>query len=230
MGREHTTVKPKRSYDARGRREQARRNRDRIIDAAESRFLRDGYAASTIAAIAADAGISADTIYKSFGGKPGLVRAIRERALRGDGPVPAEQRSDALHGRTASGREIIEAWGALTSEVAPRVAPILLLVRAAAISDPEGQTLLAEMDADRLRRMTDNARRLRAGGHLRPGITLAQAADVLWTYSAPEVYELLVLRRGWTPKRYGRFIADAMIKALLQSAPVNSRRLVRPAP
>ena len=111
--------------------------------------------------------------------------------------------------------EIIQAWGALTAEVAPRVAPILLLVRAAAISDPEGPTLLAEMDADRLRRMTDNARRLRGGGHLRAGITLAQAADVLWTYSAPEIYELLVLRRGWTPKRYGRFIADAMIEALL---------------
>ena len=92
---------------------------------------------------------------------------------------------------------------------------MLLLVRAAAISDPEGRTLLEEMDADRLRRMTDNARRLRAGGHLRTDVTLAQAADTLWTYSAPELYELLVLRRGWTPKRFGRFIADAMIEALL---------------
>ena len=63
--------------------------------------------------------------------------------------------------------------------------------------------------------MTDNARRLRDAGHLRAGITLAQAADVLWTYSAPELYELLVLRRGWSPKRYGRFVADAMIDALL---------------
>jgi hypothetical protein len=71
------------------------------------------------------------------------------------------------------------------------------------------------MDADRLRRMTDNARRLRDGGHLRAGVTLAQAADVLWTYSAPELYELLVLRRKWRPERYGRFVADAMIEALL---------------
>ena len=209
------TMERKRPYDASRRQEQARRTRDRIAGAAERRFLRDGYAATTIATIAADADVSADTIYKTFGGKPGLVRAIRERALLGAGPVPAEQRSDALHAREQSGREIIEAWGALTAEVAPRVAPILLLMRAAAATDREGETLLEEMDTDRLRRMTQNARRLRDGGHLRAGITLAQAADVLWTYSAPELYELLVLRRGWTPKRFGRFVADAIIDALL---------------
>jgi hypothetical protein len=63
--------------------------------------------------------------------------------------------------------------------------------------------------------MTQNARRLRDAGHLRSGITLARAADVLWTFSSPELYELLVLRRGWTPRRYGAFIAEAMIHALL---------------
>jgi AcrR family transcriptional regulator len=215
MTRPATPVKGKRSYDARGRREQALRTRNAIIDAAERRFLRDGYPTTTIAAIAGDAGVSADTIYKSFGGKPGLVRAIRTRALEGEGPVPAEARSDELHTRTTDGRGIIRAWGKLTAEVAPRVAPILLLVRTAATTEPDGQELLDEMDADRLRRMTENARRLRAAGHLRAGISLAQAADVLWTYSAPELYELLVLRRNWRPERYGRFIADAMIDALL---------------
>jgi len=169
----------------------------------------------TIAAIAADADVSEDTIYKAFGGKPGLVRAIRAKALAGAGPVPAERRSDEMQERAASPREIIEAWGALTAEIAPRVAPILLLIRAAAATDAEVDELLQEMDADRLRRMTDNARRLRDAGHVRAGITLAQTADVLWTYTAPELYELMVLRRGWSPKRYGRFVADAMIDALL---------------
>ena len=208
-------VKEKRSYDASRRQEQARRNRDRILEAGERRFLRDGYAATTVAVIATDAGVSPDTIYKSFGGKPGLVRAIRAKALEGEGPVPAEQRSDAVQMRETDGHKIVEAWGALTAEVAPNVAPILLLVRAAAATDPEGKALLDEMDADRLRRMSANARRLRDGGHLRTGVTLTQATDVLWTYSAPELYELLVLRRGWSPKRYGDFVATAMIHALL---------------
>jgi AcrR family transcriptional regulator len=216
MTRRGQSVNPRRPYDGSQRREQAFRTRDRIVDAAQRRFLHDGYAATTVASIAEDANVSVDTIYKSFGGKPGLVRAIRAKALEGGGPVPAEQRSDDLHARDLSGREIIAAWGALTTEVAPRVAPILLLIRAAAATDPQVEALLEEMDADRLRRMSDNARRLRDRGYLRPGVTLAHAADVLWTYTAPELYELLVLRRGWPVKRFGNFIAAAMIDALLE--------------
>ena len=208
-------VKQKRTYDATRRQERARQNRDKVIGAAERRFLRDGYGITTIAAIADDAGVSADMVYKSFGGKPGLVRAICTRALEGEGPVPAEQRSDELQASEPDGRKIIEGWGELTLEVAPRVAPILLLIRAAAASDPEVAALLEEIDARRLHRMTDNARRLGRAGHLRPGVTVARAADVLWTYSSQELYELLVLRRGWPLARYGRFIADAMIDALL---------------
>jgi hypothetical protein len=102
-------------------------------------------------------------------------------------------------------------------EVAPRVAPVLLLVREAAASDPELAKLQAEMDAARLTRMAHNARTLLNCGRLRKGITLDAAADVLWTYSSPELYELLVVRRGWSIERYGRFIADAMIAALLPS-------------
>ncbi len=215
MTRLPSVVKGKRPYDASRRQDQARRTRARVVEVAERLFLRDGYAATTIAQIAGQAGVSADTIYKAFGGKPGLVAAIRDRALEGEGAVPAEQRSDALHTRESDPRAITRAWGALVAEIAPRAAPILLLVRDAAVADPVVEALLERMDADRLRRMTENARRLHRAGHLRPGIGVAQAADVLWTYSSAELYELLVLRRGWTPERYGRFVADAMTAALL---------------
>jgi len=100
-------------------------------------------------------------------------------------------------------------------EVAPRVAPVLLLVRQAAASDPELARLQEEMDAARLTRMTHNAQTLLKGGHLRRGLTLGATADVLWTYSSPELYELLVVRRQWSGERYAEFIADAMIAALL---------------
>jgi len=62
---------------------------------------------------------------------------------------------------------------------------------------------------------TENARRFAAAGHLRPGITVGEAANVMWTYTSPELYELLVLRRGMPLKRYGRFVAEAMIAALV---------------
>ena len=63
--------------------------------------------------------------------------------------------------------------------------------------------------------MTENARYLVDGGHLRPGIRLAHVSDVLWTYSSPELFDLLVRNRGWSLRKYGRFIADAITSALL---------------
>jgi AcrR family transcriptional regulator len=225
MNQPDRTVKTKRPYDRRRRQEQARRNRDRVISSAEQLFRRHGYGPTTIAAIADEASVSVDTIYKSFGGKAGLVRAMFRRALEGQGPIPAEQRSDELQARERDARKIIRGWGAFTTELAPRAVPIVLLLRAAASSDPEAQGLLDEIDADRLRRMTENARRLQNAGHLRPGVTIARAADVLWTYSSPELYELLVLRRRMPLAEYGRFIADAMINALLPPAlPAVQRR------
>lgn len=137
------------------------------------------------------------------------------RGLEGTGPVPAEQRSEEVQVREPDPRKLIARWGAFVTEVAPQAAPIMLLVRNAAGSHPELRPLLEEVYANRLRRITDNARRFAAAGHLRPGLTLADAANVMWTYTAPELYELLVLRRGMPLKTYGRFVADAMIAALL---------------
>ena len=71
------------------------------------------------------------------------------------------------------------------------------------------------MDADNLKRMTPNALRLHRAGHLRPELSVARGADILWSYSSPELYELLVLRRGWSAERYGSFVAEGMIAALL---------------
>ncbi len=208
-------VKPRRRYDSARRAEQARQTRAAVIEAAGRLFLRGGFAATTIAAIAAEAQVSVETIYKTFGGKAGLVRAICDVALAGAGPVPAETRSDELQLHEPDPRRIIRGWGELTVEVAPRIAPIMLLVKSAAAADPEMAGLLAEIDAARLIRMTSNARNLAEAGHLRDDINFEQAGEVMWTYSSPELYELLVGTRGWPLERYGAFIAEAMIAALL---------------
>ncbi len=221
MDRPEAPVKGSRRYDSTRRQERAERSRDRIIVAAEEGFLTYGYANTTIATIAEQAAVSVDTIYKTFGGKPGLVHAIVERALRGAGPIPAEERSDRLQADESDPRKIIEGWGTFVTEIAPRAAPLMLLIRTAADSDPELQSLLIELDENRLHRMTDNARRLHDAGYLRPGITVVNAANVLWTYSSPELYELLVLRRHMPIEVFGRFVAEAMIAALLAPQPSN---------
>ncbi|HEY1912493.1 MAG TPA: helix-turn-helix domain-containing protein [Vicinamibacterales bacterium] len=210
-------VKRARRYDSTRRQDAAHRRRAAIVEAARHRFVLDGFATTTIARIAQDAGVSVETVYKTFGNKVALVRAIRDRALAGEGPLHAERRSDRMQTGERDPHRIIRGWGVLTMEVAPRVAPVLLLVRDAATNDPELSQLQKEMDAARLTRMEHNARTLLKGGHLRDGVTLAAATDVLWTYSSPELYELLVIRREWSVERYGQFIADAMIAALLPS-------------
>jgi AcrR family transcriptional regulator len=216
------SVKPRR-YDASRRREQASRAREAIVDAARRRFLDDGYTGTTIASIAADAGASPDTIYKSFGGKAGLLRVMCAEALTGAGPVPAEQRSDAMQAAEADPANLLRGLGALTTEVAPRIAPLLLLLTAAAETDPALAELRADLETTRLARMTQVAQTLAGKTRLRAGRSVEECADILFAYSAPELYQLLVRTRGWTPERYGAFIGDALVDALLGPDPEISR-------
>lgn len=81
-----------------------------VLEAAGRRFLRDGYAATTVASIADDAGVSVELLYKAFGGKPGLVRGLWDTALAGEGPVHAEIRSDTVAGAEADPTVIIANW------------------------------------------------------------------------------------------------------------------------
>jgi len=208
------TVKPRR-YDASRRREQARLNREAIVAAARQRFLDDGFTSTTIATIAADAGATADTIYKSFGGKAGLLRAMCEDALKGEGPIPAEQRSDAMQASETDPRRMLRGLGTLTTEVAPRINPLLLLLSTAAEADPAMAQLRADFDAARLARMTQVAQILATKTQLRPGLSVEEAAEIMWAYSSPELYGLLVLTRGWRPERYSEFVGESLVDALL---------------
>lgn len=203
-----------RQYDASRRRLKAEQRRHAVLAAAQELFFRQGYATTTITGIAEAAGVSPETVYKGFGGKPGLVRELRAQALLGAGPVPAEDRSEQLR-ELSDPRAVVRGWARLAGEVAPRVAPIMRLVREAALLDPTVRELADDLDADRLRRMRANASFLADAGHLRPGVSRTQAADVLFAVSSQEMYELLVVQRGWSPRRYAAFVATTIQHALL---------------
>ncbi len=208
-------VKPRRHYDSTRRRAQAAQTQQEVIEAARLLFLAHGYGQTTVVTIAEAAGVSVETIYKAFGGKPGIVRAVVSKGLEGSGPVSAEQRSDEMQAVERDSRAVIRNWTRLGTEVAPRTAPIVLLIRAAAATDREMADLLAEVEESRLRRMAENAQTLYERGELREWITLEDARDILWSISSPELYELLVLRRGWSADRFAAFQADQLIAALL---------------
>ncbi|MEY2582155.1 MAG: hypothetical protein QOE09_2004 [Ilumatobacteraceae bacterium] len=207
-------VKRTRVYDASARQERARKLRAATLDTAQRMFHANGYSATTVESIAEAAGVSAATIYKTYGGKAGLVRALCDRALAGSGPIPAEQRSDAL--RSASDpRDVVEGWGRLASEVSPRISPLLLWLREAGRLDADASALYRELDAKRLKRMGDNAGSLADSGHLRSGVTKRDARDIMWFLTAPDTYDLLVNQRGWSVRRYSRWMTETMLASLL---------------
>ena len=210
-------VKRPRRYDSSRRQEQARENRRAVLEAARRMFLERGYAATTVGAIAAEAGVSVETVYKAFGNKPGLVKAVVDVAIVGDDEsVPMLQRDRIRRIEAESDpRRKLAMYGEHLAESAPRRVPIELLVRAAAASDPGAAGVWEQLEAERLTGMGFFARHLGEGGHLRPGVSVEDARDVLWTCNSAEVYDLLVLRRGWSPERYGRWIGDALAAALL---------------
>ena len=203
----------KRQYDGAARRARAERMRDSLIETARDMLLGDGYAALTIPKLARASGVSVESVYKRFPGKTALVRAVVEQALRGIGPVAAEERSDAVDAHDLG--RLLRAWGRLSAEVGPRVAPILLLLEAAAVHDPELGDLARDLDETRRARMTDNARRLADAGHLPPALSVARATDILLTYSSPQLYDLLVVRGAWDLDQYADFIATGIAAHLV---------------
>jgi len=210
-------VKSRRPYNSSGRRSQARRTRADIVDNARDLFIEHGYAGTTMAAVAARAGVSVETVYKSIGNKPAVLKAVLDVAIVGDDdavpmlqrPLVAELRSEPDPRKLFAryGHHVVDSW--------PRQVPLQLILRAAATVDPDAQRQWQAVQDERLTGMTAFAHDLAQRGFLRPDLDVAEARDILWSLTAPEQYEMLVLQRGWAIERVGRFITDAMIGTLL---------------
>jgi AcrR family transcriptional regulator len=208
-----TTV---RRYDSSRRRAQAGQNRAAVLEAARSRFFAQGYAATTVGQVAGDAGVSVETVYKAFGNKAGLLKAVFDVAVAGDDEPVAMADRDFIARIEAEpqARSKIELYVAHLCESLPRAAPVQLLARDAGAADADAAGVYEQTRAEMLHGMTLFARNLHQTGQLQ--VSANEARDLLWTYFSAEVYELLVLERGWSTKRYGRFLADAVIAALVE--------------
>lgn len=200
----------------RRRRELAQESRAAVLARARELFLARGFGATTIAQIARSAGVSAESVYKNFRGKAGLVRAIQEQSLLGASGPPAELRSDRAQQTATDPIELMEQFGRFTAEISPLGAPIVLLIRdAAASGHADMAALLREVDDARYQRMLHNASQISARGLLRPGLSADEAADIMFTCTTAELYESLVLKRGWSPQQYGHFVANTLRANLL---------------
>lgn len=210
-------VKPGRAYDASGRRSQAQANRRAVLAVAREMFIERGYAKVTIAAVAKAAGVSPETIYKTVGPKPALLKAVSDVAIAGDDePVTLEAR-EYIQQTIAEPDPVIKVdrYATLIATSQPRFAPISQLARQAAMTDPDAAEVWAAMNTERLTGAGRFIGHLHENGLLRKDITVEAARDLVWTYNSLEVYELLVLDRGWSLDAYRDFISKALIAALL---------------
>jgi AcrR family transcriptional regulator len=188
-----------------------------VLLAARELFTERGYAATSIAAIAARAGVAVDTVYAAAGRKPALMRELVETTLSGvDEAVPAEQRDYVIRIRAAAtAREKIAIYAAAVADVGVRMAPVHRALAEASVSDADCAALRAEIGTRRATNMRLFAADLRATGELRPDLTDDEVADIVWSMNAAEYRALLVGERGWAAERFGTWLADAWTRLLL---------------
>jgi AcrR family transcriptional regulator len=207
----------KRRYDTRRRRQAAERTRAAILDAARQLFTDRGYAATPMTAIAEHAGVALDTVYAAVGRKPELARLLIETAISGTSDaVPAEERDYVRAIQAAPDAETkITTYATAIRVIAARMAPLQAMLQQAAPAEPQLAALWHEIAERRHANMRRLAADLATVATLR--VDLDEAADIIWATNAPELYQLLVGQRGWTPEHYEHFLADLWRRLLLPS-------------
>src|ERR1700730_1537821 len=197
---------------------QARATRRRITDQALELFLRHGYAATTLDQIAAEAGVAVQTVYFHFGNKATVLKQILDvLAVGDDEPVPMLDRPWVLGMREEpDGRRALAIWLSNGRAIFTRVAPIMKIVRDAAGADPE---MAAQWETNQRQRLTAYraiAQQLADKQALRPGLSVQEAADIIFALVSLEVYGLLTAERGWTPTQLEPWITATLTDAILR--------------
>jgi len=206
-------VKPPRDRRAR----QAAATRARIVEAAGRLFAEKGYAATTIDAVAAEADVAVETVYARFKNKRNLLEAYLDVSIVGDAePVPLLDRPEVQAvAAAATQQEQLRLLARLMRGVLERNAAAHAVLKAAAAVDPDLDALAAEDDQRRKATHRAFVEMLRSRGPLRDGLSTNDAVDTMSAIANPETCAFLIRRRGWTPARVERWLAETLGLLLL---------------
>jgi AcrR family transcriptional regulator len=209
---------PAKRYVSEVRDEQARRTRRAIVTAARDLFLAQGYAATTIDAVAEAAHVSRRTVFNSVGGKVALLKLALDWAVVGDDePVAmADRPAVAAIQAERDPRQALRLWVRLITDVAARTAPIATVLYTAADRDPEAAQMLAESARGRMFGARAFVAHLASLDALAAGVSEQQAADLCWALNDPHLYQLLVGQRGWTTAEFERWLSAALAATLFR--------------
>jgi AcrR family transcriptional regulator len=214
-------VKGNRTYHSPLRREQAAATRRQILETAQRRFEQHGYLSTSVAAIAEEAGVSLKTVYLAFETKSGLLRALWQFVLVGeDDDAPVAQRNwyrDVLEEPDPARQLQLNARNSRAVKL--RAAALMRVIRDAAPTDADLDALWSTIQTEFHANQGVIVKLLHDRGALRPDLGVKRATDILWTLNHPDVWQLLVGERRWSPKQYEQWLADTSCEQLLRRTP-----------
>ncbi len=205
-------VKPMPTYRSARRQKQAEDTRDEIVQAARRLFVERGYSATTMADIAAEAGVAVQTIYASCGSKRELVLALTD-LIDAEAGVP--ELGSQL--RTAdTPRAVLELGVTITAQIQERCGDIVAALMSAAAVEAEAAAAMEEGLARHRAGTQAAARRLAKLGGLREGLSPGQAATTIAVLSSPAVYAQLREQHGWSVEQSRQWIEDSLARLILR--------------
>jgi AcrR family transcriptional regulator len=207
----------RRRYDNSRRQAQTSETRARIIDAARTLFVEHGYALTSVEAAADAADVAPATVYRLFGSKRELLKAIIDVNSGGDDlPIPFHERPEVVALlQEPDPVRYVKRFARIVSETSARLDPLYAVVEAAATVDTDSAGLLALMREQRFIGHGRVARGLADRKALPRRMSVPQAHDTIYAISSPELRGVLLAQRGWTRKTYERWLSDVLIAALL---------------
>lgn len=201
----------KRQYTSEARVAQAAQTRSRVLKAAQKLFQTEGFDHVTISKIAKAAKVSAPTIYAIFKSKRGVLQALIDDAL----PLKqfAELVDHSMQEKSAKKRLGITAK--LARQMYDAESELMDILRGASVVAPEFKELEQEREKRRYERQGEYVKKLMQEKHLKAGLTLQKARDILWTLSGRDLYRMMVLERGWSSDEYEKWLAQLLVTSLL---------------
>jgi AcrR family transcriptional regulator len=185
-----------------------------VLDAASRLFAEHGWAATTVATIAGEAGTSIETVYAGFGSKPALLSAAIDAALVGDDrPTPMLDRHEFATLGAGSRLKRLETAAHLVAVIHARSVPLLRALQEAACSDETAASRWQRYEHDRHVVIAAGLERV-AGHDVAPRVV-----DAVWAVAGPELFAKLVLDRGWAISDYEEWLAGTCRALLAEKAP-----------
>jgi AcrR family transcriptional regulator len=171
-----------------------------------------------MAAVAAEAGVALKTVYLAFETKSGLLRALWNQLLRGDdADVPVAERGwyrQVLDEPDPERQLRLDAHNSRVVKL--RIGAVLEVIRVAAPTDPDIGALWQRIQTEFHANQRVVVASLQEKGALGPGLDVERATDILWALIHPDLWQLLVTQRGWTPDEYEQWLGDVACSQLLR--------------